>query len=177
MDLLDLYDRGSAWTATRVAGAADQLEAQTPCERWTVRDVVNHLLEGADFFVDRAEGKDHPGPSEMPPDLLGDRDAAAAHAEARQRTLDAYSQPGVVEKTGRLLGIAFADHLVHGWDLARATGQDAAIPDDLAEAALGMVGGNLTPERRGTGFKPEITVPDGAAIQQKLLAYLGREPG
>lgn len=176
MDLLDLYDRGSAWTATKVAGAADQLDTPTPCEQWKVRDVVNHLLDASDFFVDRAEGKENQGPSDTPPDLLGSRAPADAHAEARQRTLDAYGKPGVLDQTGPLLGIAFADQLLHGWDIAQATGQDTTMPDDLAEAAFGMVGGQLTPERRGNAFKPEVQVPDDAPTQQKLLGYVGRSP-
>jgi len=67
--------------------------------------------------------------------------------------------------------------LIHGWDLARSTGQDATIPSDLAEAAFSMVDGKLTDEfREQAGFKPPIEVPASASAQDKLLAYTGRQP-
>ena len=77
---------------------------------------------------------------------------------------------------GTLVGIAATDQLVHGWDLAVATGQDATMPDDLAEAAFGMVDGRLTPERRGAAFAAEVPAADGASTQDRLLAYVGRDP-
>jgi uncharacterized protein (TIGR03086 family) len=90
--------------------------------------------------------------------------------------IDAHSAPGVLEKSGMGLGIASVDQLVHGWDLATATDQDASMPADLAEAAFAMVDGRLTPDRRGDAFKPAIDVGDDASAQEKLLAYTGRQP-
>ena len=49
--------------------------------------------------------------------------------------LDTFGAPGAVEKTGAALGIAFSDQLLHGWDLAVSTGQDATMPDGLPDAA------------------------------------------
>jgi uncharacterized protein (TIGR03086 family) len=65
---------------------------------------------------------------------------------------------------------------VHGWDLARATGQDATMPEDLAEAAFAMIDGKLTDENREPGFKSVVAVPEDASAQDKLLAYTGRQP-
>jgi uncharacterized protein (TIGR03086 family) len=107
--------------------------------------------------------------------LTGD-DPAATYEESRQETLRAHREPGAVEKAGPLLGIAFCDQLIHGWDLAVATGQDATMPDDLAQAAFAMLNGQLTDDRRGNAFKPAIDVPDDASAQDKLLAYTGRQP-
>jgi uncharacterized protein (TIGR03086 family) len=176
MDFLDLYDRGSSWTASKVKGAADQLDAQTPCEQWKVRDVVNHLLDTSRYFEETAAGKDASPPADTPPDVLRGGDPIAAHEKSRQSLLATYRQPGVIDKTGPSLAIAFCDQVLHGWDIAKGTGQDATIPDDLAEAAFGALNGRLTDENRGNGFKPEIKMPDTAPTRDKLLAYVGRKP-
>ena len=78
----------------------------------------------------------------------------------------------------QMLGIAFCDNLTHGWDLAKATGQDTTIPSDLAAAAWEMINGNISDDARGPGgmFKPVVPVPENASIQDKLVAYLGRDP-
>ena len=74
------------------------------------------------------------------------------------------------------MGIAFSDQLLHGWDLAKATGQDTTMPDGLAEAAYEMIHGRFTDDQRKGVFKPEVTVADDASAQDKLLAYTGRDP-
>ena len=65
---------------------------------------------------------------------------------------------------------------MHGWDLARATGQDTTMPDGLAEAAFGMIHGRFTDDQRKGVFKPEVEIPAGSSAQDKLLAYTGRHP-
>lgn len=84
--------------------------------------------------------------------------------------------PGVIEKTGAALGIAFSDQVLHGWDLAKATAQDATMPDGLPEAAFEMIHGRFTDDQRKGVFKPEVKVPANASAQDKLLAYTGRDP-
>jgi uncharacterized protein (TIGR03086 family) len=175
MDPRDLYERGSAWTATKVAGATSKLDAKTPCEKWKVKDVLSHLIDSNRYFREAAEGKEADLPADPPPaDVIG-KDPVADYERSRRATMEAYT-PDVLEKQASSLGIAFVDQLTHGWDLATATGQDATMPDDLAEAAFQMVDGQLTPERRGTGFKPEVKVGKDASFQEKLLAYSGRQP-
>ena len=87
-----------------------------------------------------------------------------------------FGAPGVIEKTGPSLGIAFSDQLLHGWDLAKATAQDATMPEGLAEAAYEMIHGRFTDEQRKGVFKPEVAVAPDASAPDKLLAYTGRDP-
>ena len=173
MDLLDLFERGTDWTATKVTGATDKLDVATPCEGWDVRTLLNHMVDTQRYFAASGRGEDADLPSPTPPSLIGD-DPVAAFDESRQETLRVYREPGVVEKTGPALGIAFCDSLIHGCDLARATGQDDTMPDDLATAAYSMLEGQLTDDRRGDAFAPAQDVADGASAQEKLLAYTGR---
>ena len=90
--------------------------------------------------------------------------------------MSTYGDKDVLEKAGPTLGIAFADQLLHGWDLAKATGQDATMPPGLAEAAYETIHGRFTEKQRQGVFKPEVQVGADASPQEKLLAYTGRDP-
>src|SRR5262245_59737874 len=122
------------------------MDAGTPCEEWNVRELMNHMLQTQRYFVGSAQGEDVSPPSGVPPTLLGD-DPVADFRRARDETMATFGQDGVIEKTGSTIGIAFADQLLHGWDLARATGQDTTMPEDLAGAALEMIHGRFTDEQ------------------------------
>lgn len=180
MDPLDLYEKASEWTKSKIEGAKGNLDARTACEEWSARDLVNHLLGGKDVFVGATEGRapSGPPPAGKPDDLLGDGDPVAAFEDVRRAVLGAYGKDGVLDdpQLQMMAGIAFVDTLVHGWDLAKGTGQDTTMPPALAEAAMGAIGGRLTSESRGTAFAPEVTVPDDASAQDKLMGYMGREP-
>jgi uncharacterized protein (TIGR03086 family) len=175
VDPIDLFDRGTEWTARKIPAAVDKLDAPTPCDEWDVRALLNHLLSSQKYFADAPDDESAKPPQGNPPALLGD-DAVKQYAEAREKTLGVYREPGVLEKTGPSLGIAFVDQLVHGWDLAQATGQDATMPEDLAQAALAMVDGRMPDGQRGTFFKPAVPVAEDAPAQDKLLGYGGRQP-
>ena len=172
-DLLDNYEAASEWSAAKVAGAVTKLENATPCDDWDVRTLMNHMLDTSHYFAGSARGEDVHPPSPAPPPLLSD-DPVADFTEARADIVQTFGEPGVIDKTGPLLGIAFADQLLHGWDLATATGQDATMPDGLAEAAYEMIHGRFTDEQRPGVFKPEIPVAADASAQERLLAYTGR---
>ncbi|MEO5841794.1 MAG: TIGR03086 family metal-binding protein [Acidimicrobiales bacterium] len=175
-DLLDLYARASEWTVGKADGAAKSLDAQTPCDEWDVRTLMNHMLDTQNYFLGSARGTNAPLPSPNPPELISD-DPAADLALTRKEMLSAFVQEGVIEKTGPALGIAFSDQLLHGWDLAKATGQDTTMPDGLPEAAYDMIHGRFTDEQRKGVFKPEMDVGPNAPAQDKLLAYTGRDAG
>jgi uncharacterized protein (TIGR03086 family) len=174
-DLLGLYERASEWTLAKVAGAATTLDVPTPCDGWDVRTLMNHMLETQQYFVGAAQGEDVSPPSQVPQQLLSD-DPVADFDGARADTLSTFAEPGVIEKTGPSLGIAFSEQLLHGWDLAKATAQDATMPDGLPEAAYAMIHGRFTDDQRKGVFKPEVAVDPDASAQDKLLAYTGRDP-
>jgi uncharacterized protein (TIGR03086 family) len=107
------------------------------------------------------------------------RDSAAA-------LVGAFRQPGVLGRVhavpiGPVPGIAalhlrITEVLVHGWDLAHATGQDAVFPEDLAEQELAFSRsklGDIPPGR--TPFAPPQPVPGDAPAIDRLVALLGRD--
>lgn len=174
-DLLDMYRQASEWTLAKVAVASEHLDAQSPCDDWNVRQLLNHMLDTQNYFVGTARGQQVTMPSPHPPELLHG-DPRAAFARGRDNMLSAFGEEGVIEKTGPSLGIALGDQLLHGWDLAKATGQDATMPDGLAEAAYDIIHGKMPADQRHGMFKPELPVDANASAQDKLLAYTGRKP-
>ena len=106
--------------------------------------------------------------------------------EVDPKVLAAAQRPGAMEKKydtpfgemsgGEFMFGAFMDNVVHGWDLAKATGQNT----DLNEAHSQIVHGAFAPMmdgmRQGGAFGPEVAVADEASIQNKLLGMMGRQP-
>jgi uncharacterized protein (TIGR03086 family) len=151
------------------------MDATTPCDKWDVQTLLNHMLDTQHYFVGSARGEEVSPPSAEPPEVLG-ADPVADFRKARDETLRAFSKKGVIEKTGPALGIAFSDQLLHGWDLARATGQDTTMPEGLPEAAYKMIHGKFTEDQRKGVFKPEVPLPARPSAQDRFLAYTGRNP-
>jgi uncharacterized protein (TIGR03086 family) len=172
-DLMDLYRKASEWTGAKVAGITD-LDAQTPCEEWKVRDVLNHVLETQRYFAGTAKGQELSPPSATPADSVS-ANPATDLMKVQGEVVEAFSGDGVIEKTGPSLGIAFTDQLVHGWDLAKASGQDTTMPEGLAQEAYDFIHDKFG-EQRAQFFKPEIPVGDDATPQQRLLGFTGRNP-
>ena len=175
-DPLDLYARASEWTLDKIKGAAQKLDSDTPCDKWDVRELMNHMLETQRYFVGSARGQSVSPPGQTPPSGLLSDDPVSDFKKAREETMNTYGDKDVLEKSGPTLGIAVADQLLHGWDLAKATGQDTTMPPALAEAAYQMIHGKLTDDQRKGSFKPEVQVDDTASAQDKFLAYAGRNP-
>jgi uncharacterized protein (TIGR03086 family) len=175
LDMLELYSRASEWTNEKVAGAVTDLDARTPCDAWEVRTLLNHMLDTQRYFLSNVRGEGAPPPAPVPPQMLSD-DPVNDFNRSRADMLAAFGEPGVIDKAGLSLGIAFSDQLLHGWDLAKATGQDTAMPAGLAEAAYQTIHGRFTDEQRKGVFKPAIAVAEDASSLERLLAYTGREP-
>jgi len=123
---------------------------------------------------------DHDVPS-MPDDPL------AAWPMARDAMLAALRDPAIAEReyTGQMGTAVWQDSgdrfiggdlVVHTWDLSRALGVDDALPEDevaKVHRALAPLGDAM---RQPGAFGPEVDAPDGASAQDRLLAFLGRDP-
>jgi uncharacterized protein (TIGR03086 family) len=75
-----------------------------------------------------------------------------------------------------LASINLLDTATHTWDLATATGQPSALPDDVATAALEASRVIVDDELRPGRFGPEVPAPAGATPTEALVAFLGRTP-
>jgi uncharacterized protein (TIGR03086 family) len=180
------YERALDATRTVVAGTRqEQLDDPTPCSEWSVRDLLNHMVGGCLAWASGARGK----PRKFDEEDHTGHDYAAAFEEASRSALDAFRQPGAMDHTFKMswgdtpgsmaLGLAVADAAVHGWDLARATGQTIEIEDDVANDVFGMTTQMMEPLGsfpRGASFGEPLRVPDDAPIVDRMVAYLGRHP-
>jgi uncharacterized protein (TIGR03086 family) len=165
----------------------DQLDVQTPCEEWKVRDLLNHITGGAEMFALSAELGSVPDADIgrlMGGDNLGS-DWRGAWSAASKKAVAVYNMPGVMDKTvtlpfgempaGVALSIAVFDVATHAADLATATGQK--LDDaELVDAALAMGKQMIGPDWRRPGvFGPEQPCADDASPTDKLLAFAGRK--
>ena len=160
----------------------EQLDAPTPCAGFTVRGVLEHMVGGATQFAAAFRGEDPPSPPSAPVDAVGAFPAAMANLEA------AVSSPGALERNiaapfGDVPGEVFArfvamDGLVHGWDLATATGQSYDPPARVVEDVLAFTRGALGDDLRdGDTFAAAVTPPAGASPLVQLVAFTGRRVG
>lgn len=124
---------------------------------------------------------------QAPPERGANRiggDAIGAYRESGAELIAAFDQPGVLERafngplgsaTGmERLQIRLYDLLVHGWDLAQATGQPAELPEDLAEQALAFARIQLAAQPRTGRFDPAQSISEDASAIDRLAAFLGR---
>ena len=85
-DPLDLYARASEWTLDKVKGAAQSLNSDTPCDKWDVRELMNHMLETQRYFVGSARGQSVSPPGQTPPvGLLSDDPVSDFKKAAKRR--------------------------------------------------------------------------------------------
>jgi uncharacterized protein (TIGR03086 family) len=191
MELLPAFEGAVASTAEIVkATPAGKLDASTPCSEWDVRALLNHVI-GTLWLAEALFGDQTPrypmAPGGLPPADLAGGDPASAYAEAAAAALaaaatgDALTRLHVTplgEMPGPgLAGFTTLDILVHGWDLARATGQPADLDGRLAAHVLGFAEQALaTPESRAARIGPAVPVPVAAPVTQRLVAFLGRQP-
>jgi len=191
MELFPAFEHAVASTAEIVkATPAGRMGSSTPCTEWDVRALLNHVI-GTLWLAEALFGDQSPRhpmvPGGLPPgDLAGD-DPAAAYAEAAAAALaaaatgDALTRVHVTplgEMPGPgLAGFTTLDILVHGWDLARATGQPADLDGRLAAHVPGFDEQALaTPESRAARIGPAIHVAADAPVTQRLVAFLGSRP-
>ncbi|MFA1551570.1 TIGR03086 family metal-binding protein [Actinomadura chokoriensis] len=171
-----------------VAGVRpDQWDDPTPCTDWNVRQLVSHVVAGDRLFAAVLRGEAPPPPDALDPKksgALGD-DPVAAQRTAAHDLVAAVSRPGVLEQTfqipvGSVPGVAAVriravEAVVHGWDLARATGQQARFPDDIVQRVLEFSRAQLADiPRDRTPFAPSRPAPADAPPIDQLVALLGR---
>lgn len=190
MEPVELLARAHGWTGDIVAGVREEdLHEATPCAEWDVAMLLDHLIAELDVFNRVSSGE--------PLDLVADIDPKAPDnagngwpdpterfARLAAESRDIWSRPGALEQSyktsrsevpgGALIMISLIDTLVHGWDLAKATGQSTGMPEDAAEAALAFTTKMMKDKR--IGFGDPVPVPDDASVTDRLVGWLGRQP-
>jgi uncharacterized protein (TIGR03086 family) len=176
----DLRRAAGAVDAVVAAIGAAQWAMPTPCEGWSVAELVRHLAAGNRLFVSALGGGPGGGAGESAsPSLAADYLASSAEL------ITAFERPGALEKVVTVpfgtvpgavaLQLRVTELLGHGWDLVQSTGQAAEFPADVAEKALAFSApalARIPPDR--TPFGPPQPVDPDATALDRLAACLGR---
>jgi len=178
-DIADRYRRLYGDFVAKVACVSpEQWNAQSPCEEWTARDVVAHIVHIHGLFLGLVDRTFVPATG-VEDDPLGAVQEAAAVVQA---DLDDPARAGAefdgffgrMSFEGAIDRFVCFDLVVHGWDLAKATGFDATIPPDEVVKVRDAVAGFGDALRQSGVCGPAIDVAADADDQTKLLALLGR---
>ncbi len=181
-----LYRRGLTWVTSMLGGVAPkQLDRPTGCADFDVRALAGHLLA----TVERARVIGEGGaPFSVPHVVTGIADTGWAEAyAAAARTMwtvwddDAKLTVTVQAPWGTIPGSAalwgyLNETLVHGWDLATATGQDSEADPDLVTPVLAIAAQIIPAEPRGgpVPFAPVVESADGSGPTERLANWNGR---
>lgn len=177
--IADRYDRAASAFADLIDGVADdQLTDPTPCEEWHVRDLIGHIVDNHRHFQEMVGRQPAAGPE------VAD-DPSGAFATAADQTRQDLGDPdraqtsyeghfGKKTYAWAIDSFMTSDLVIHGWDLAQATGQHAEIP----EAEMARITADV--ETWGEGarspevYGPAVDVGDGADDLTRFLGLVGR---
>ncbi len=166
---------------------AVKLDAPTPCPGWDVRALVNHLI----LWNGRGESAAHRAPVTGPGedhDFTAEPRWAERFEEQARKTAEAWQDPAAWEgktsltgdKEGMpaefIAGIVFGECVLHGWDLAVATGREPGFPPEVVQAAWEQIVPMAEISRRYGAFGPEVPVPENAPLLDRVLGTAGRDP-
>jgi uncharacterized protein (TIGR03086 family) len=169
----------------------DLLDQPTPCPAYTLGDLVDHVSGFALAFTAAARKATVPGSPERASgdatrlgydwrDRLGRELGALAEAWRDPAAWTGATRAGGVDLPGDIAGLVALDELViHGWDVARASGQDYACDRDLLEVVYDFLAPLAQPgqeESRDGIFGPAVPVSGDAPLLDRVIGLSGRDP-
>ncbi|MFG2334946.1 TIGR03086 family metal-binding protein [Streptomyces yangpuensis] len=186
VDGFKLLADAHAYLLAAVRGVpADAWGDPTPCSQWTVRQVLNHARLDQQALVMQITGV-APATDPFEPldttaddpvaELVAVLEAAAAAWESR-RDEESVPTPMGPLPAGTGAAAAALDAGVHAWDIARATGQDLPLTEEMAEGLEDIAARIVDFVRDSFGkYASALVLPEGAGRSEKLLAFTGRDP-
>ncbi|MGH3151258.1 MAG: TIGR03086 family metal-binding protein [Streptosporangiaceae bacterium] len=195
-DIVDLDARAVRGTVGLVAriGPAD-LARPTPCDQWTLGELLAHMTAQHDGFAAAAAGDGGNLARWQPQARTGASaaDLVRDYSAAAERVIEAFGAHGVLDRDFELaefsraprfpaaqaISFHLVDYVVHGWDVARSLGLPYQPGPDLLAAALPVAQAVPDGEPRKQGlvpFAPGIPVAEHAGVLDQILSLLGRSP-
>lgn len=184
MSITEAISRAADAATDVVAGITpDQLDLPTPCTEWDVRTLGNHLTGFLAYSANAA--RKGPALEGEAPDFTAHgwsetfnglaADLAAAWSEESVMDGETAFGPGMLPAE-YAAGITLMELTVHGWDLAKATGQELTLDPATAELAAQVTAQAAAGGKDSGLFGPPIEAPEHADAFQKSLAASGRVP-
>jgi len=182
----ELADAAGATAAVVDNVTPAEFGARTPCDEWDVQALVNHIILWSSHSLERRAHGESVAPELMERDFAAEPDFAPAYRAQLDRALAAWADPAVWNRELDVMGsktraadvasLMIAEMVLHGWDLAAATGQRYAVSDRAAEAALRAVEANAELFRQYKGFADPVPTAADAPALDRALALSGRDP-
>jgi uncharacterized protein (TIGR03086 family) len=183
MEAIERIENATALASEKVHGVkADQLSDPTPCSDFDVRALLNHVIGGLEMLRTAASG----GKAAMPEGDQFGSDPGQTYDERRTKLLDVLKDPAALERNwempfgsmpGQMMaGIAFMEHVTHAWDVAKATGQDTTLPEDLVKECMDLVTPMDAMLRMPGVCGPQVAVSEDAPLTDRFVGFMGRQP-
>jgi uncharacterized protein (TIGR03086 family) len=164
----------------------DQLDGPTPCGDWDLRTLLNHAILWTSYSAERRAYGESVAEDLMSKDFTADPGFREDYEAQLNKAVQAWSDPKRWEGDLKVMGDAtpaadvaamlIMEMVLHGWDIARATGQEYVCDDAVATAVLDTVEAQAELFRKYEGFKDVVPVPDDAPALDRALALSGRDP-
>ena len=183
-----LMAAAAAETARVVSGAAATaaLDAATPCTDWDLRTLLNHTILWTSYSAERRAHGESVAEELMSKDFTADPGFARDYQAQLARAVQAWSDPqawagdrsvmGGAMPAADIAAMLIMEMVLHGWDIAKATGQDYHCDGELAQALLDTVQAQGDMFRQYQGFAATVPVPEEATTFDCALSLSGRDP-
>jgi uncharacterized protein (TIGR03086 family) len=163
------------------------LDAPTPCGDWDLRTLLNHTILWTSYSAERRAHGESVAEDLMSKDFTADAGFREDYAKQVRKAVDAWSEPAAWEGDRDMMGSAtpatdigamlVMEMALHGWDVAKAAGQEYHATDALGEAVEQTVKAQAEMFRKYQGFADAIETGEAATAFDRALALSGRDPG
>jgi uncharacterized protein (TIGR03086 family) len=157
----------------------EQFGAPTPCAELDVRGLIEHMLYWGPGLARASRNSDGQAPPDGDPRQRLERqiEQLVAAWSAPAGWEGTTSMGGPRQTPARMIGaMAVGEIVVHGWDLARATGQEVSWDPGLLEFLHDEVAKTAALGRGMKAYGPEVPVPPTAPVLDRMLGLTGRDP-
>ena len=175
--------------AARVVGnvPGNALAARTPCGEWDLSTLLNHTILWTSYSAERRAHGESVAEDLMNKDFTADPGFREDYARQISKAVQAWSDPQTWAGTLNVMGDAtpaadvgamlLMETALHGWDVARATGQEFRTDDQTATALEDIVQAQAELFRKYQGFADAVEAPENATAFERALTLSGRDPG
>ena len=178
----------AAAEAARVVNGVPEgtLSAPTPCGDWDLRTLLNHTILWTSYSAERRAHGESVAEDLMNKDFTADPGFREDYARQIGQAVQAWSDPQTWAGTLNVMGDAtpaadvgamlLMEMALHGWDVARATGQEFSADDTTAKALEDIVQAQAELFRKYQGFADAIEPTPDATAFERALTLSGRDP-